>query len=63
VLQQSIRVELDRRNATPHQTNRAEHPLTLNSSRMQFSATRLRHPTQAGTEASRMRRMSAMAIR
>ena len=63
VLQQSVRVESDRRNATPHQTNCAAHPLTLSSSRMKFGATKLRHPTQARTEASRMGRMSAMATR
>jgi hypothetical protein len=63
VLQQSVRVESDRRNATPHQTNCAKHPLTLSSSRMKFGAAKLRHPTQARTEASRMGRMSATATR
>src|ERR1700730_9071191 len=52
VLQERVRVESDRRNATQHQTNCAEHPLTLSSSRMKFGAAKLRHPPQARTEAS-----------
>jgi hypothetical protein len=63
VLQQSLRVESDRRNAAPHQTSCAEHPLTLNSSWMKFGATALRHPAHARTEASRLGGTFAMAAR
>jgi hypothetical protein len=62
VLEQSVRVESDPRNATPDQNKlrRASPHLEFFAD---FGATRLRHLTQARTEASRMGRMSAMATR